>query len=195
MLFGVFFETGPLCAAPAGCAGLPTPRTPGARLLLLLALATELRLRQHRPGRARLCQLGFQLLVAPLQCLHGLVQPGNLLAGSPKKIAQTPHLRVPPQCVLSCSTGSPRLLDDSPQPAPRCLEARLPISRFATRRHLPPSATLARALPPPPHGPAPPRTAPASPPGPHTRPQGSTTAHRAPRPAPRPCQYPRLLSP
>ncbi len=194
MLFDVFFETGPLCAAPAGCAGLPTPRTPGARLLLLLALATELRLRQHRPGRARLRQLGFQLLVAPLQCLHGLVQPGNFPAGSPKEIAQMPHLRAPPQCVLPCSTSFPRLLDDGPQPAPRCLEARLPISRFATRRHLRP-AQLLRALPPPPHGRAPPRTATASPPGPHTRPQGSTTAHRAPRPAPRPCQYPRLLSP
>ncbi len=142
MLFDVFFETGPLCAAPAGCAGLPTPRTPGARLLLFLALATELRLRQHRPGRARLCQLGFQLLVAPLQCLHGLVQPGNFLAGSPKKIAQTPHLRAPPQCALPCSTGFPRLLDDGPQPAPRCLEAQLPISRFATRRHFRPAQLL-----------------------------------------------------
>ena len=62
MLFGAFFEPGPLAAAMAGRAALLAAPTLGARRLLLLALAAEQRLRQHRPGRVKLRELRFQRL-------------------------------------------------------------------------------------------------------------------------------------
>ena len=78
MLFRAFFETGPLGAAMAASAGLPASPTPGTWRLLPLALAAEQRLRQHRTGRAKLRQPGFQLPDPPLRCLHGLAETGLL---------------------------------------------------------------------------------------------------------------------
>ena len=76
--FGAFFEPGPLAAAMAGRAALLAAPTPGARRLLLLALAPEQRLRQHRPGRVKLRELRFQRLEAVPRCLRGPAQTGVL---------------------------------------------------------------------------------------------------------------------
>ena len=78
LLFGAFFEPGPLAAAMAGRAALLAAPTPGARRLLLLALATEQRLRQRRPGRVKLRELRFQRLEAVPRCLRGPAQTGVL---------------------------------------------------------------------------------------------------------------------
>ena len=107
----------------------------------------------------------------------------------------------------SATTVRSSLLDELPSSSRRRPSACAAMPRSATSniplrdaQTLPPGATLALALPPPPHGPAPapherapPRTATASPPGPqHTRPQGSTTAHRVGQ---HHDHDPRLLSP
>ena len=87
-------------------------------------------------------------------------------------------------------------LPSSPRPPPSACDA-TPRSATSTTPHrnaqtLPPSATLPPASP---HEPAPLRIATASRGGAQTSPQHSTTAHPAHRPAPRPCQHPRRLSP
>ena len=64
----------------AGGAALLAARAPGARRLLLLALAAEQRPRQHCPGRAKPRKLHFQHLDPVSGCLRTLAQPGILLA-------------------------------------------------------------------------------------------------------------------
>ena len=76
--FGAFFEPRPLAAPMAERAALLAAPTPGARRLLLLALAAEQRLRQHRPGRVKLRELRFQRLEAVPRRLRGPAQTGVL---------------------------------------------------------------------------------------------------------------------
>ena len=132
MLFGAFFEPGPPGAAMAGRAAPLAAPTPGARRLPLLALAAEQRLRQHRPGRAKLRELGFQRLDPALRCLRGP--------------AQTGHLGLQGQCVLRRAAGFLRLLDGRVQLAPRCLEARFPRTRIATGDHFSPAQLFGARL-------------------------------------------------
>ena len=79
VLFGALIEAGPLGAAVAGRAVLLAAWAPGARLLLLLALAAVERPRQHGPGRAKPREIGFQRLDPVARRLRALAQPGILL--------------------------------------------------------------------------------------------------------------------
>ena len=86
-LFGALIEPGPRGAAMTGSAALLAALAPRPRLLLLLALSPEQRLRQHGPARAELRKLGFQRLDAghqrlllDLQSPHLGAQPSDLLA-------------------------------------------------------------------------------------------------------------------
>ena len=71
-------DPGPPGTAMAGGAALLAARASGARRLLLLALAAEQHLRQHRPGRAKPGKLRFQRLDPVPRRLHALAQPGVL---------------------------------------------------------------------------------------------------------------------
>ena len=72
VLFGSFLEPGPLRAAMAGGAALLTALTPGARLLLLLALAPVERLRQHGPSRAKPASCPSRLSVRACEAFTAL---------------------------------------------------------------------------------------------------------------------------
>ena len=76
--FGALFKPGPLGAAVAGRAALLAALALRARLVLLLALATEQLPRQHGPSRTQPGKLGFQRLDPALRSLHGLAQPAVL---------------------------------------------------------------------------------------------------------------------
>ena len=100
-LFSALIEPGPRGAAMTGCAALLAALAPRPRLLLLLALSPEQRLRQHGPARAELRKLGFQRLDAghqrlllDLQSPHLGAQPSDLLAQRHDH-ARGPHGRRP----------------------------------------------------------------------------------------------------
>ena len=91
VLFGALIEAGPLGAAVAGRAVLLAAWAPGARLLLLLALAAVERPRQHGPGRAKPREIGFQRLDPVARHLRALAQPGVLTGQGPDRGLPAPR--------------------------------------------------------------------------------------------------------
>ena len=91
VLFGALLEAGPPGAAVAGRAVLLAAWAPGARLLLLLALAAVERPRQHGPGRAKPREIGFQRLDPVARRLRALAQPGVLTGQGPDRGLPAPR--------------------------------------------------------------------------------------------------------
>ena len=83
VLFGALIE--------AGGAVLLAAWAPGARLLLLLALAAVERPRQHGPGRAKPREIGFQRLDPVARRLRALAQPGVLTGQGPDRGLPAPR--------------------------------------------------------------------------------------------------------
>ena len=165
-LFLLLPEPRPLGAAMSGRAALLTALAPRARCLLLLALAPEHRLRQHRPGRAQLPKLDFQRpharcqrRVRVLQLPHLGAQAGIVHAqrhhraalarcntGLRKKLLQPLDFALQGKGVFRDAPDCLRLLLGRPQIAPAPVELPLQRPRPGTGLHLRPAQLFATRL-------------------------------------------------